>query len=205
MPEARAATPAAGLVVLGFDFGTRRIGVAIGNDLTGGARPLSVLDASADAHWSAIAAQIKEWQPARLLVGVARHPDGAAHEMTARCERFARQLEGRFHLPVERVDERYSSAVLGREGGPARRSSRASGSEGRDDQAAAVIVQQWLDEHSPPSPALRAGEGPRERVVAVADTVASPTSLSPSPSPARERGRGEMSCTQRAERAAHKS
>ncbi|MCX8114526.1 MAG: Holliday junction resolvase RuvX [Burkholderiaceae bacterium] len=118
-------------VVLAFDFGARRIGVAIGNTLTRQARPLAIVDAEGDARWARIAALIAEWQPARLVVGIPRHPDGAAHEMTVRCERFARQLEGRYRLPVERVDERYSSAVV--EGG-------------RDDEAAAVILQQYLDE-----------------------------------------------------------
>jgi putative Holliday junction resolvase len=118
-------------VVLGFDFGARRIGVAIGNTLTREARPLAIVAAEGDVRWTRIAELIAAWQPARLVVGIPRHPDGAMHEMTQRCERFARQLEGRQRLPVERIDERYSSAVV---------------SEGRDDEAAAVILQQYLDE-----------------------------------------------------------
>ncbi|MGE5338797.1 MAG: Holliday junction resolvase RuvX [Gemmatimonadota bacterium] len=118
-------------VVLAFDFGARRIGVAIGNTVTREARPLTVIDALGDARWARIGALIDEWQPARLVVGIPRHPDGAAHEMTARCERFARQLEGRYHRPVALVDERYSSAVV---------------AGGADDAAASVILQQWLDE-----------------------------------------------------------
>lgn len=118
-------------VVLGFDFGARRIGVAIGNSITREARPLAVIDAQGAARWARIAALIEEWQPARLVVGVPRHPDGAPHEMTVRCERFARQLEGRYRRAVARVDERYSSVVV-----------RA----GADDAAAAVILQQWLEE-----------------------------------------------------------
>lgn len=118
-------------VVLGFDFGARRIGVAIGNTLTREARPLAIVAAEGDARWARIAALIGQWQPARLVVGIPRHPDGAAHQMTQRCERFARRLEGRYRLPVARVDERYSSAVV--EGG-------------RDDEAAAVILQQYLDQ-----------------------------------------------------------
>jgi putative Holliday junction resolvase len=118
-------------VVLGFDFGERRIGVAIGNTLTREARPLVVVPAEGDARWTRISELIAAWQPARLVVGIPRHPDGAPHEMTQRCERFARQLEGRLRLPVERIDERYSSAVV---------------AEGRDDEAAAVILQQYLDE-----------------------------------------------------------
>jgi putative holliday junction resolvase len=108
-------------VVLAFDFGTRRIGVAIGNTVTREARPLAVIDAAADKRWAAVAALIEQWQPAQIVVGIPRHPDGAAHEMTERCERFARQLEGRYRRP---------SVVSG----------------GADDAAAAVILQQWFDE-----------------------------------------------------------
>ncbi len=118
-------------VVLGFDFGARRIGVAIGNTLTREARPLAIVAAAGEARWQRLAALVDAWQPARLVVGIPRHPDGSAHEMTARCEKFARQLEGRLRLPVARVDERYSSAVV---------------EAGRDDEAAAVILQQWLHE-----------------------------------------------------------
>lgn len=118
-------------VVLGFDFGARRIGVAIGNSVTREARPLAVIDAQGAARWARIAALIDEWQPNWFVVGIPRHPDGAPHEMTERCERFARQLEGRYRRAVARVDERYSSAVV---------------HEGADDAAAAVILQQWLEE-----------------------------------------------------------
>jgi len=119
--------------VLGFDFGSRRIGVAIGNRLTGHARPLTTIDAvDTEARWKALGAVIDEWQPVALAVGIPLHPDGAPHAMTARCERFARQLEGRYRLPVFRVDERYSSAVVEHEGDV-------------DAAAAAVILQQWLD------------------------------------------------------------
>ena len=120
-------------VVLGFDFGTRRIGVAIGNGVTRDARALRTIDAADnDARWSALTAIIDEWAPTQLVVGIPRHPDGAPHAMTARCERFARQLEGRYRLPVARVDERYSSAVVER-------------ADDVDAAAAAIIVQQWLD------------------------------------------------------------
>ncbi len=121
-------------LVLGFDFGARRTGVAIANTVTRSARPLVTIDAAeADERWKAIATLVDEWQPARFVVGIPRHPDGTAHELTARCERFARQLEGRFRLPVARVDERYSSAV-------------SEGATDVDAAAAAVILQQWLAE-----------------------------------------------------------
>ena len=120
-------------VVLGFDFGTRRIGVAIGNRLTGHARPLTTIDASdEDVRWKALSALIDEWQPVALAVGIPRHPDATPHAMTARCERFARQLEGRYRLPVVHIDERYSSAVVEHEADV-------------DAAAAALILQQWLD------------------------------------------------------------
>jgi putative Holliday junction resolvase len=136
MPEGSSA--AGDGIVLGFDFGLRRIGVALGNGVTRSASGLKVVQrrsAQRADHWAELAALIAQWQPHQLVVGVARHPDGVGHQMTERCERFARQLEGRFGLPVARVDERYSSAVL------------APGAA-TDDQAAAVILQQWFDEHS---------------------------------------------------------
>lgn len=119
-------------VVLGFDFGTRRIGVAIGNRLTRSARPSTTIDARDELCWKALRALIDEWQPVALVVGIPRYPDDTPHALTARCERFARQLEGRYRLPVARVDERYSSAVVERESDV-------------DAAAATVILQQWLD------------------------------------------------------------
>jgi putative Holliday junction resolvase len=120
-------------VVLGFDFGTRRIGVALGNSVTGQARPLRVIGgATSDARWKAIAAVIDEWRPTRFVVGLPRHPDGAEHALTKQSLRFGRQLAGRYGLPVTFIDERYSSAVLGQ--------------HGNDADAAAVILQQWFDE-----------------------------------------------------------
>lgn len=121
-------------VVMGFDFGVRRTGIAIANSVTRHARPLSTVEAPTQhARWSAVQALVDEWQPARFVVGIPRHPDGKPHEMTARCERFARQLEGRYQRPVARVDERYSSVVSGQ-------------AADVDAAAAAVILQQWLSE-----------------------------------------------------------
>jgi putative Holliday junction resolvase len=139
MPEAtpRAPSDAGAGIVLGFDFGLRRIGVALGNGVTRSARALCVVERGgtrpAEAHWAELAALLAQWQPGLLVVGVARHPDGVAHEMTRQCERFARQLAGRFGLPVARVDERYTTAVL---------DPRTA----RDDEAAALILRQWFDE-----------------------------------------------------------
>ena len=145
-------TPVSEGVALAFDFGLRRIGVAIGNGVTREARPLRTIAADRGERWQQIADLLGEWQPQRLVVGIPRHPDGTPHEMTARCERFARQLEGRFGLPVARVDERYSSAVAGAGGNV-------------DARAAAVILQQWFDEAAvpPPSPLPPLPEGEGER------------------------------------------
>jgi putative Holliday junction resolvase len=96
--------------LLAFDFGLQRIGVAVGEVRLGQARALSCIASENNAaRFAAIGQLIAEWQPARLLVGKPLNVDGAPHEMTARCTRFADQLRGRFQLPVEEVDERFSS------------------------------------------------------------------------------------------------
>src|SRR5204862_4026801 len=98
------------LTVLAFDFGTRRTGVAIGNTMIRIARPLTTISGEANAErFAAISRLIDEWRPGLLVVGRPLHADGAEHEMTARADRFARQLQGRFELPVVRVDERFTS------------------------------------------------------------------------------------------------
>lgn len=125
-------------IVFGFDFGVKRIGIAMGNTLTGQAQPLTVIKAVDNAtRFQVIGDLINEWKPARLVVGEPRHPDGAEHDMTLRSRRFANQLHGRFNLPVELVDERYSSAVI-----PQRRG------EIIDAKAAAIILQQYFDAHA---------------------------------------------------------
>ncbi len=102
--------PARG-TVLAFDFGEKRVGVAVGECELRSASPLTTFDAETnDARWSAVARLIEEWKPVVLVVGLPLSPDGVAHEMTARAQRFARQLEGRYRLPVMLQDERYTSA-----------------------------------------------------------------------------------------------
>ncbi len=128
--------------LLGFDFGTRRIGVALGNTISASARALVVLEEPSDARrFARIADLIREWQPQRLVVGRPLHYDGTPLPHTARCERFARRLAGRFGLPVELVDERFSSVEARAEAG-----LRAGDPE--DAQAAAVILRQYLDGHA---------------------------------------------------------
>lgn len=125
--------------MLAFDFGLKRIGVAVGNTMLRQARPLVVVTAATnDQKFAEIAALMKQWQPERCIVGLPRHPDGAEHEMTVRCRRFANQLHGRFGVATVLVDERYSSAVLDQRRGTV-----------VDAQAAAIILQQYFDEHGP--------------------------------------------------------
>ncbi|MGK5033896.1 Holliday junction resolvase RuvX [Janthinobacterium sp. LB3P118] len=121
--------------ILAFDFGLKRIGVAIGNSMICQAKPLSVITATAnEPKFAAIDSLIKEWGASRIVVGLPSHPDGTEHEMSARCRRFANQVHGRFNLPVDLVDERYSSAVIAAKRG-----------EVIDDRAAAIILQQYFD------------------------------------------------------------
>jgi putative Holliday junction resolvase len=101
------------ITALAFDFGTRRIGMAVGNSITGSSQALAPITSdNDDARFAFIAIQIKEWAPDQLVVGLPCHPDGAEHAMTAKARHFGNQLQGRFSLPIAWVDERYSSAVL---------------------------------------------------------------------------------------------
>ena len=122
------------LCFLAFDFGTRRIGVATGNGLTRSAQPLcSLASAGPASALDAIARLVAEWRPDALVVGVPLHPDGAPHANTRRALRFARQLQGRFRLPVHEVDERYTTTE-----------ARARGAQDLDAAAAAIILEQFL-------------------------------------------------------------
>jgi putative Holliday junction resolvase len=144
-PSRASMTSAHEATVLAFDFGERRVGVAIGNTLVRHARALATIDAQAtEARFAAITSLIEEWRPDALVVGVPLHADGSEHAMTRRARRFARQLAERFRLPVAEADERYTtqeaaSLVKQARGGRA-------GREQRDAVAAQVILQAWLDE-----------------------------------------------------------
>lgn len=101
------------ITVMAFDYGTRRVGVAVGNSVTKGGQALKTISASSiDSLFQQINELIQEWEPKSLVVGLPTHPDGAEHEMTGKAKRFGNQLHGRFGLPVIWVDERYTSAVL---------------------------------------------------------------------------------------------
>ncbi len=118
--------------ILAFDYGEKRIGVAVGNAITKTAEPLTILqEKNQDERWKAIEQVIQEWQADLLVVGLPTHPDGAPHEMTQKAKRFGNQLHGRFQKQVVWVDERYTSAAV--EGG-------------NDALAAQLILQQYLQE-----------------------------------------------------------
>ena len=122
---------------MSFDFGLKRIGVAVGNLLIKQAQPLTIIDAATNAaKFAVIGTLINEWQPSSIVVGLPLHPDGAEHEMTLRCRRFANQITGRYGVATVLIDERYTSAVLS-----------ASRGEHVDSQAAALILQQFFDTH----------------------------------------------------------
>ncbi|MDP1605103.1 MAG: Holliday junction resolvase RuvX [Rhodocyclaceae bacterium] len=136
---------------MAFDFGLKRIGVAIGETLIASARPLAIIeDEINDRRFAAIGKLINEWRPARLVVGLPRHVDGGEHAFAARCDRFARQLSGRFGLPVEFVDERFSSCAAA-----SQLADRGAGRRARvDAAAAAIILQDWFDQHAPDEPTI---------------------------------------------------
>jgi putative Holliday junction resolvase len=118
---------------LAFDFGLKRVGVAAGNSVTCQATPLRTISAEGDERFAAIGRLIDEWRPDALIVGVPVHPDGAPHDNTRRAQRFARQLHGRFRLPVHEVDERYSTTE-----------AAARGARDLDAASAAIILDQYL-------------------------------------------------------------
>ncbi len=143
MPEATSGT------VLAFDFGLKRVGVAVGEPEVGTAHALAGIAAGDDALFAEVARLVAEWRPATLVVGLPLHAEGEAHEMTRRAERFARQLEGRFGLPVALVDERYTSVEAEgrvRAAAGARRAAKASRSRTLDSLAAQLILEQYFSE-----------------------------------------------------------
>ncbi len=153
MPEKARGTPSGTTAgtVLAFDFGLQRIGVAVGEPEVGTVHPLPVLAAlTQPGRMTAIERLVKEWRPSLLVVGRPVGEDGVPREMTRRAERFARQLNGRFGLPVRLVDERYSSveaesrirAAYGR-----RRAAALARGKALDSQAAQLVLEQYFNDN----------------------------------------------------------
>lgn len=118
---------------IAFDYGTKRIGVAVGNRMLGMATPQPTIAAQGDARMQLIEQRLKEWQPDAIVIGVPYHPDGAAHENTLRARKFGRQLHARFRLPVFEVDERYSTTE-----------AISGGAKDVDAASACIILEQFL-------------------------------------------------------------
>lgn len=132
--------------ILAFDFGLRRIGVAVGQQVTDSATPLeTIANGNTGPDWERIAAVVGDWQPQRLIVGMPAHADGSPSDIGRNVESFVADL-GRFGLPVETVDERYSSV----EAKEALKERRQAGLQGRikkaavDSTAAMLIAERWL-------------------------------------------------------------
>ena len=136
-------------LLLGFDYGTKQIGVAVGQMITRQARELCNLKAQDGIpRWEQIEALIKEWQPDALVVGLPLNMDGTPSDMCVRAEKFARRLNGRFNLPVHTHDERLTTfAAKGQRlsQGQQRGSYRE---QPVDALAAALLLQGWLEQHA---------------------------------------------------------
>ncbi len=121
--------------ILAFDFGTKQIGVAVGNSVIRQAQSLKTIqNKSLDETFKGIQQLVKEWEVTHFVVGLPTHPDGAEHEMTNRAKRFGNQLHGRLNLPVTWVDERYTSATVENKEGDI------------DSQSAVMILEQYFSE-----------------------------------------------------------
>ncbi len=127
--------------IIGFDYGGRRIGVAVGERVTRTAQPLTTLvSRNGKPDWMAIQRLLEEWRPQRLVVGLPLHLDGEEQPMTEHARRFGRQLQGRFGLPVSYADERLSSIEA------AQLLARGAHDKGVVDKVAAqLILQSWLE------------------------------------------------------------
>ena len=139
--------------ILAFDFGSRRIGVAVGQQVTDSASPLGVVNNGENGpDWDHVQRLIREWGPARLVVGMPLHADGSPSAVTELVESFIEDLT-RFGLSIDPVDERYSSV----EAEQILRSERAAGVRGRiskemiDSTAALLIAERWLKNEANPN------------------------------------------------------
>ena len=147
MPDEKKSRPEGTL--LAFDFGHRRIGVAVGQTLTGSANALAVIPVANKPDWQAIGVIVTEWKPVAMVVGLPLAADGGETEISKAARRFGRQLEGRYGIPVFYEDERLTSFsaeqrfVDARASGSMRRKEAAL----KDAMAAQIILESWLTLH----------------------------------------------------------
>jgi putative Holliday junction resolvase len=139
----------AGRTLLAFDYGKKKIGVAVGQELTGSSSPVATLRAPAGSiNWDAITRLIETWRPAALVVGIPLNMDGSEQEMTRAARRFADRLAARYHLPVYHADERLSSVEAEnlRHQDDDRGERRRRRRRGVDEVAAHVILQTFFSQ-----------------------------------------------------------
>jgi putative Holliday junction resolvase len=162
------------MYIMGFDYGSKRIGVAVGQTLTASARPLAiVLVKNQEIDWARISALIQEWQPDAFVVGLSKYADGSDSEVTVATRSFSRQLQERYQLPIHTIDETLSSVAAAeqiregraksekggakrRKGGAKRgtlqgKSSNSSPAPSIDAVAAKIILETWFAECQHPS------------------------------------------------------
>jgi putative Holliday junction resolvase len=138
-------------VVLAFDYGSRRIGVAVGQTTTRTASPVGVIPAGSAPDWSAVERCVREWAPTRFVVGLPYNMDGTETLLTGTCRAFGNELSRRFGRPVEFVDERLTSAAAQADLRDARRSGARTRRVKREDidaNAARLILETWLGGHA---------------------------------------------------------
>ena len=143
--------------LLGFDFGTKRIGIAIAQEVTGTANPLTTINAVKNKpDWDSISKIINEWQPDLFIVGLPLHMDGTEQAMTQAARRFSNQLNGRYHVPVELVDERLSSneaeSIISEQSAPGKGASLFQDKAQIDMISAQLILQSWMASQSTTAP-----------------------------------------------------
>jgi putative Holliday junction resolvase len=151
-PDAPVTSPAE--LILAFDFGERRIGVAIGNTGTRTATAVGVLPARGTPDWEAVTRCVRQWSPDRAVVGLPYNMDGSETVLTAACRQFAAELSKRYQLPVDLVDERLTSSAAQADLRDARRSGarrRRVRREDIDANAARLILETWLQDPIRPS------------------------------------------------------
>ena len=140
-------------LLLGFDYGSKQIGVAVGQVVTGQARELCVLKAQNGVpDWQKVEALMREWQPDALVVGLPLNMDGTPSDMSARAEKFSRQLNGRFNLPVHTHDERLTTYAAKGERMAQGQHSNSYRDNPVDALAAALLLEGWLSTHCEESP-----------------------------------------------------
>ncbi len=138
-------------VIIAFDFGLKRTGVAVGNTLTGSATPECTLHSKQDQpDWDGITQLFKEWQPTKVVVGMPTELDGSESPLTKAVQRFCNQIEGRYNIEVEQENEQFTSIEAGQRLKQLRQSGRKKKvtKDEVDKIAAAIILENWMQKNA---------------------------------------------------------